>query len=158
MRNPLKALTAGFILSLSLALCAEESSPAPKLDAPSVTEVLSIPKPDRNKSSATDVHESETMVARVMRLAPGASIKEHFHPYFDETFFVHSGALNVMLDDKEYPVKAGDLVFMPAGTIISGTNAGDDEAIVVITWANIGKKGPLFVYGRPGKEEPSGSH
>jgi hypothetical protein len=38
---------------------------------------------------------------------------------------------------------------MPAGTIISGTSTGSDEAVLVIVWANIGKKGPLFVHGRP---------
>lgn len=41
---------------------------------------------------------------------------------------------------------------LPVGTVISGTNAGDEEAVVVIMWANVGKKGPLFIYGRPGKE------
>ena len=53
-----------------------------------------------------------------------------------------------MLDDKEHELRAGDTVIMPAGTIISGTNTGSGEAVLVIVWANIGKKGPLFVHGR----------
>ena len=65
------------------------------------------------------------MVSRVMRLSPGAAIKEHYHPNFDETFFVHAGTLKLLLDDKEHELRAGDTVIMPAGTIISGTNTGE---------------------------------
>jgi quercetin dioxygenase-like cupin family protein len=85
----------------------------------------------------------------MMRLSPGAAIKEHYHPNFDETFFVHAGTLTMKLDDKEHKLRSGDTVIMPAGTIISGTNAGSGEAVLVIVWANNGKKGPLFIHGQP---------
>jgi quercetin dioxygenase-like cupin family protein len=96
------------------------------------------------------------MVTRLMRLAPGTSIKEHYHPNFDETFFVHAGSLTMKLDDEEHDLRSGDTVIVPAGTIISGTNSGKEEVVLVIVWANIGKKGPLFVHGRPDeqKKEP----
>src|SRR4051794_15178618 len=109
----------------------------------------SVKEPGKAAAELVDIHESEHMVSRVMRLAPGAAIKEHYHPNFDETFFVHAGTLKVRLDDKEHEFQTGDMVIMPAGTIISGTNTGDDEAVLVIVWANNGKKGPLFIHGRP---------
>ena len=114
-----------------------------------VFNVESVKEPGKGAAELADIHESEFMVSRVMRLSPGAAIKEHYYPNFDETFFVHAGTLTLMLDDKEHEVRAGDTVIMPAGTIISGTNTGDVEAVLVIVWANIGKKGPLFVHGRP---------
>lgn len=115
----------------------------------SVFNAGSVKEPQKGAAELVDLHESEHMVTRVMRLAPGANIKEHYHPNFDETFFVHAGALKLKLDDEGHELRAGDTVIMPAGTIISGSNTGSEEAIVVIVWANIGKKGPLFVHGRP---------
>jgi quercetin dioxygenase-like cupin family protein len=114
-----------------------------------VFNVKSVKEPGKTAAELVDIHESEHMVSRVMRLAPGAAIKEHYHPNFDETFFVHAGTLKLLLDDKEHEVRAGDTVIMPAGTIIKGGNTGNEEAVVVIVWANNGKKGPLFVHGRP---------
>jgi quercetin dioxygenase-like cupin family protein len=114
-----------------------------------VFHVKSVKEPGKGAAELVDIHESEHMVSRVMRLSPGAAIKEHYHPNFDETFFVHAGTLKLLLDDREHELRAGDTVIMPAGTIISGTNTGSDEAVLVIVWANIGKKGPLFVHGRP---------
>ena len=89
------------------------------------------------------------MVARVLRLAPGAVIGEHYHPYFEEAFFVYSGAATMLLNDREYVIRSGDVAYIPAGTIISGGNEGVEEAVVVVVWANLGERGPLFVYGRP---------
>ena len=114
-----------------------------------VFNVKSVKEPGKDAAELVNIHESEHMVSRVMRLSPGAAIKEHYHPNFDETFFVHAGTLKLLLDDKDHELRAGDTVIMPAGTIISGTNMGSDEAVLVIVWANIGKKGPLFVHGRP---------
>src|SRR5436853_576695 len=99
-------------------------------------------EPGKAAAEQVDIHEGEYMVSRVMRLGPGAAIKEHYHPNFDETFFVHAGTLTMKLDDKEHELRPGDTVIMAAGTIISGSNTGDDEAVLVIVWANIGKKGP----------------
>jgi quercetin dioxygenase-like cupin family protein len=118
-----------------------------------VFNVKAVKEPGKAASELVDIHESESMVSRVMRLSPGAAIEEHYHPSFDETFFVHSGTLRLLLDAKEHELRAGDTVIMPAGTIISGTNTGRDEAVLVIVWASIGKKGPLFVHGRPDRKE-----
>ena len=134
----------------------QESSPRTGSETPlgvRVFNVKSVKEPRKAAAELVDIHESEHMVSRVMRLAPGAAIQEHYHPNFDETFFVHAGTLKLLLDDEEHEVKAGDTVIMPAGTIISGTNTGTDEAVLVIVWANIGKQGPLFVHGRPEHEK-----
>jgi quercetin dioxygenase-like cupin family protein len=130
----------------------QESSPRTGGEKPKgirVFNVKSVKEPGKAAAELVDIHESEFMVSRVMRLSPGAAIKEHYHPNFDETFFVHAGTLKLRLDDKEHEVRAGDTVIMPAGTIISGTTTGNDEAVLVIVWANNGKKGPLFIHGRP---------
>lgn len=147
----LAAVATAFLLPLAV-VWGQEASPHTGGEKPKgvrVFNVTSVKEPGKAAAELVDIHESEHMVSRVMRLSPGAAIKEHYHPSFDETFFVHAGTLKLLLDDKEHELRAGDTVIMPAGTIISGTNTGDGEAVLVIVWANIGEKGPLFVHGRP---------
>ena len=114
-----------------------------------VLNVESVQQAEQGAMTSVDVRDSDHLVSRVLRVMPGATIKEHYHPHFDEIFFVHSGALTMMLNDKQHLLRSGDIVSMPAGTIISGTNAATEEAVVVVVWANMGEPGPLFVFGRP---------
>jgi len=147
----LAAVATALLLPLAV-VWGQEASPRTGGEKPKgvrVFNVKSVKEPGKAAVELVDIHESEHMVSRVMRLSPGAAIKEHYHPNFDETFFVHAGTLRLLLDDEEHELRAGDTVIMPAGTIISGTNTGTDEAVLVIVWANVGKKGPLFVHGRP---------
>jgi quercetin dioxygenase-like cupin family protein len=95
------------------------------------------------------VHESERTVTQVLRLAPGAEIAEHHHPFFDESFIVERGNLRIRLNDQVYELSAGAVVFIPAGTVISGQNTGGEEARVVVVFSNIGHPGPLTVPGHP---------
>lgn len=107
------------------------------------------PAPLAGKVGAASLQESDSMVARVLRLAPQAKVKEHYHPYFNEALFVHAGTITMMLNDETHELVAGDVVYMPAGTIISGKNTTETEAVIFVVWATTGEDGPLFVYGRP---------
>lgn len=140
------------LLPLAGAWAQAPSPPRSGSEAPKdvrIFNVGSVQAPGEAGAELVDLHESESMVSRVMRLKPGAAIKEHYHPNFDETFFVHAGTVRLVLNDKTQALRGGDTVIMPAGTIISGTITGDEEAVLVIVWANNGTKGPLFVHGRP---------
>jgi quercetin dioxygenase-like cupin family protein len=97
----------------------------------------------------TTVYESPRTVTQVLRIAPGARIAEHHHPSYDETFLVQQGRLMLVLDGKSHELGAGDFVVMPAGTVIAGTNNGDQEARVVVAFSNNGSPGPLSVPGSP---------
>ena len=146
------AAAASVVLLLAAMVGVQEPATRTVGDSPKGVRVFntkSVKEPGKAAAELVDLHESDHMVTRVMRVAPGASIKEHHHPFFDETFFVHAGTIKMMLDDKEHALRPGDTVIMPAGTIISGTITGDEEAVLVIVWANVGKKGPLMVHGRP---------
>lgn len=97
----------------------------------------------------TTVYETPRTVTQVLRLAPGARIAEHHHPSYDETFLVQQGRLTLVLDGKALELSAGEFVVMPAGTVIAGTNPGDQEARVVVAFSNTGSPGPLTVPGSP---------
>ena len=119
------------------------------MEPPKVVSVAAVRPPAAGALSSDDVYASDRMTTRIMRLAPGASIAEHHHPSHNEAFIVHAGALTVRLDDRVHEVRAGDVIQIPAGTVISGSNTGAQEAVVVVVFANAGRPGPLTVPGRP---------
>lgn len=114
-----------------------------------VSRVDDVRAPAAAELTQATVHETDRMVSRIMRLAPGAPIAEHHHPFFDETFVVQSGTVRLVLDGRAHDLRAGDVVHIPAGTVIAGTNAGSGPSAVVVTWAATGRPGPLTIPGRP---------
>ncbi len=142
----------GGVLVSMLPACA----PAPKLPAP-VTAPAGIrvlntsagTEPGPGGVTRTTVYESPRTVTQVLRLAPTARIAEHHHPVFDETFLVQQGQVTLVLNGKSYDLRAGDFVVMPAGTVITGRNAEQQEARVVVAFSNTGSAGPLSVAGSP---------
>lgn len=82
------------------------------------------------------------MTTRIMRLAANAPIRLHHHPGHDESFTVEEGAARLELDGRSYDVRRGDVVLIPAGTTIGGTN-GPAGSTVVVVWANTGPRTTL---------------
>lgn len=68
--------------------------------------------------------------AGVVRVPPGAKLTDHVHPFHDESVMVLQGTGIMRLGDRDYPVKAGDFFFMPAG-LTHGLEAGSEQGIVV---------------------------
>jgi quercetin dioxygenase-like cupin family protein len=143
---------ASLLAALACAACAP-SPPSASLPVPAAPVRLSntadaaVPPP--GTLTRTTVHESERTVTQVLRLAPGAEIAEHHHPFFDESFIVERGNLRVRLNDQVHELSAGAVVFIPAGTVIAGQNTGSEEARVVVVFSNIGRPGPLTIPGHP---------
>ena len=117
-----------------------------------VFNLMEIEVPGEAEVTGADLWESGNMVCKVIRLAPGATIAEHHHPVFDEGLIVFSGKLTVSVNGKNQELHSGQIVYLPAGTVLSATNETDQEAIVIATWANIGREGPLTLPGKPKQE------
>lgn len=107
------------------------------------------PAPQVGAMTRTTLSETPRSVVQVLRLAPDAEIAEHYHPFYDENFVVEQGSLRAILNGTTYELHAGDVVVIPAGTVIRGRNTGNQEARVVVVFTNIGKTGPLSVSGAP---------
>jgi quercetin dioxygenase-like cupin family protein len=117
---------------------------------PQIVRIGDVASPESGRVTDKTFVNGANMVARLMRLAPGATIAEHHHPHFEETFVVQRGEVELMLNNVSHRVGAGEVVYMPAGTAIAGRNSGAAEAVVVVTWARNGEPGPLTVSGAPG--------
>lgn len=52
-----------------------------------------------------------------MRLGPGEEIGEETHPATDQIFFLIEGSGEAILDGKPSPLRAGEVLCVPAGTL-----------------------------------------
>jgi quercetin dioxygenase-like cupin family protein len=62
---------------------------------------------------------------------------------------VHRGTVTAVLDGQEHVLRAGDLVYIPARTVIVGRNSGAEEAVVIVVFSSTGAGGPLTIPGPP---------
>jgi len=85
----------------------------------------------------------ETLQARV-DFAPGASFPRHKHPG-DEIIYVLSGTLEYEVAGKPVTLKAGDVLFVPYGTVHAARNVGSTPAAELATYV-LEKGKPLTEY------------
>jgi quercetin dioxygenase-like cupin family protein len=87
-------------------------------------------------------------------LPPGYSTGLHFHDEQQEVYFVHHGTVEFRFGDgTTHLLHAGGIVRVDAATHRGMRNAGEDEAIVVVTG---GKGGYVGRDGRPADDNPRG--
>jgi quercetin dioxygenase-like cupin family protein len=89
------------------------------------------------------VRGSETLQARV-DFAPGASFPRHKHPG-DEIIYVLSGTLEYEVAGKLVTLKAGDVLFVPYGTVHAARDVGSTPAAELATYV-LEKGKPLTEY------------
>ncbi len=65
---------------------------------------------------------------RKFRIRPGGSIPRHYHPDIEHEQYVLSGDYEVGLGKEVHRVKAGDSLYIPAGTVHWYKNAGKKDA------------------------------
>jgi mannose-6-phosphate isomerase-like protein (cupin superfamily) len=87
-------------------------------------------------------------------LAPGYTTGVHFHDEQQEMYFVHNGSVEFRFGDGSlHLVHAGGVVRVDASTHRGMRNAGQDEAIVVVTG---GKDGYVGRDGQAVGDNPRG--
>ena len=60
-------------------------------------------------------------------LPPGQSVPYHYHKNRESILMVLSGEAVELYEDKEYPIQAGDVIFVPAGAKHAVINRSDQE-------------------------------
>jgi mannose-6-phosphate isomerase-like protein (cupin superfamily) len=85
-----------------------------------------FPPPDSPEPISLGPTETQgSYVAMVGMFPPGEpGPPPHLHPHTDETFYVASGQATFLLGDREVPVGAGGMVFVPRGTRHTVWNSG----------------------------------
>jgi quercetin dioxygenase-like cupin family protein len=65
---------------------------------------------------------------RKFRIQPGGSIPRHYHRDIEHEQYVLAGDYTVGIGEKTHRLKAGDSLFIPAGTVHWYTNDGEGDA------------------------------
>ena len=88
----------------------------------------------------------ETVQARI-DIAPGAVAPGHTHPG-EEVIYIIEGELEYQVGDKPWvKVKAGDVLFIPAGTVHAARNNNSANGAELATYV-VRKGKPLFVVAK----------
>jgi len=97
----------------------------------SLAQTAGIGRTELERSHLVPGHE--VLQVRV-DFAPGAAFGRHTHPG-DEIAYVLEGTLEYQFDDKpSVRLKAGDVLFIPAGTVHSARNVGTGKAQELATY------------------------
>ncbi len=65
---------------------------------------------------------------RKFTIRPGGSIPKHYHPDIEHEQYVLSGDYEIGIGEKVFRLKAGDSVYIPAGTVHWYENGGEKDA------------------------------
>lgn len=87
----------------------------------------------------------EVLQARV-DFAPGASFPAHRHPG-EEIIYVLEGTIEYEVEGKPVTLKAGDVLFVPYGTVHAARNVGDIPAAELATYV-LEKGKPLTTFAK----------
>jgi len=82
---------------------------------------------------------------RRFKIKPGGSIPEHFHPDIEHEQYVLKGKYRVGLGEKVYEVKAGDSIYIPAGTHHWYRNSGKESAEFLCIIPKVEKYDSVYV-------------
>jgi quercetin dioxygenase-like cupin family protein len=77
----------------------------------------------------------------LISFAPGASFPRHRHPG-EEIIYVTQGTIEYEVDGKPVTVKAGEVLFIPNGTVHAARNVGEGPAAELATYV-VRKDKPL---------------
>ena len=119
MKTSVIMMAAALIVGSGLALHAEQAQQA------------GIKRTDLQRHDLS-VPGREVVQVRV-DIAPGAAFPRHTHPG-EEVINVLEGTLEYEVDGKPVTLKAGDVLFIPAGTIHAAKNVGSVNAAELATY------------------------
>jgi len=84
---------------------------------------------------------AKELVVIEVTLTPGGGHAFHKHPQQEEAIYVVSGEVEQWLDQDKRVLKAGDTVFIPAGTVHASFNKSDGDArLLAILGPTIGEE------------------
>jgi quercetin dioxygenase-like cupin family protein len=86
-------------------------------------------------------------IQTIVAIAPGVTAPRHSHPG-EEIIYVLEGLLEYQLDGQPpVTLKAGDVLFIPAGVVHSAKNVGSDNGAELATYV-VEKGKPLVVLAK----------
>jgi quercetin dioxygenase-like cupin family protein len=88
----------------------------------------------------------------------GASAVPHAHELYEETFYILSGELEVLLGDKTQTASRGDFIRVPAGIRHGFTNQSNDEVTMLVGLTPGGMEELFYKFRDNGPHKPTGKY
>ena len=96
---------------------------------------------DRYNLLATGEETNNALFQFEAVVPAGGGPPPHIHSREDESFYVVSGGLEILVGDSTYQAKAGDFVLVPRGTIHRFKNVGSTQSVQFVTFVPAGMEG-----------------
>ena len=84
---------------------------------------------DETKSWSKRLVNTENNSATLIHQQPGEGNREHYHPNWNEWWYIVQGEWDWMIEGEVTRVKQGDVVFIPKQKVHKITAAGDKPAV-----------------------------
>jgi mannose-6-phosphate isomerase-like protein (cupin superfamily) len=92
-------------------------------------------------SLSTQVVLGKNASVNLAQLAPGSHFDAQYHSTSDETDFIIQGQANATINGEVLQVKAGDLLYLPSGTVHDFEARGTEKLLVFVVFApSLGEK------------------
>ena len=88
-----------------------------------------------DKMSKTTLFESPRLLVGLNAFEPGQAHALHAHAGMDKVYQVVQGSGTFLLDDREVPMTAGDLLIAPEGVPHGVRNTGTERLLVLVILA-----------------------
>ena len=108
------------------------------------------------KASSEETHGSYSLMH--WAVPAGASAVPHAHEFYEETFYILSGELEVLIGNSTQPVSAGDFIRVPAGARHGFENQSEDEVHMLVSLTPGGMEELFYKYRDDGPDKVSGSY
>ena len=89
---------------------------------------------------------------------PGASAVPHAHELYEETFYILSGELEVLLGESTSAVTTGDFISIPAGTRHGFSNRTSDEVTMLVGLTPGGMEELFYKFRDDGQHAGTGKY
>ena len=86
---------------------------------------------DASKMGKSTIFESERLLVGLNAFEPGQEHRLHAHAGMDKVYSVVEGAGVFLLEDRELPMRAGDLLVAPEGVPHGVRNTGASRLLVL---------------------------
>lgn len=94
-----------------------------------------------DRMGKTTLFESPSLLVGLNAFEPGQAHALHAHAGQDKAYLVARGSGVFLLDDRELPMVAGDLLIAPAGVPHGVRNTGPERLLVVAVLAPAPRRG-----------------
>ncbi len=89
------------------------------------------PMPAGQTTQAIKVAGNDTATVSILRMAPGAEVKPHYHKTYSETVYVIEGNGEMTLEGKVSEIKPGSVHFNPIGKVHATKNTGSTDLVAL---------------------------